>query len=448
MKVVILGAGTVGRSIAESLSNSRHGVTIVDRNPTIARDLNRELDVRAFTGLASQSTTLFQAEVQVADLCLAVTGDDEVNIVAASLAKAMGARRSVARVYAPILRDLSTFDYESHFNIDRMLSLEHLTAMEFARQIRNPGSVMVENFTRGELEFQETTVSEQSPFINKSLKQLDLPKGVRIGSIARKGDTWIAGAGDKLEAADRVTLIGKREEVEEVSAIIQKESAPQLDVVIAGGGETGFHLASILESAHCNVMLMESCEERCQVLSRNLNHTTVIHADATSRAQLEEERVGSADVCVICTGDDENNIMVGVEAKDLGVDTVMCVVTRPDYANVVGNLGINVRVSPRDVMARQVLNFLHTGPVVSRTILTGSSIAVYELEVQEGSAATEHVLAKLPLPEKSLIAAVFHRDYVRVPGADDRLESGDSVVALIENSVVEETLEQFSVNGR
>ncbi len=196
MKVVILGAGTVGRSIAESLSNSRHGVTIVDRNPTIARDLNRELDVRAFTGLASQSTTLFQAEVQVADLCLAVTGDDEVNIVAASLAKAMGARRSVARVYAPILRDLSTFDYESHFNIDRMLSLEHLTAMEFARQIRNPGSVMVENFTRGELEFQETTVSEQSPFINKSLKQLDLPKGVRIGSIARKGDTWIAGAGD------------------------------------------------------------------------------------------------------------------------------------------------------------------------------------------------------------------------------------------------------------
>ena len=260
MKVVILGAGTVGRSIAESLSNSRHGVTIVDRNPTIARDLNRELDVRAFTGLASQSTTLFQAEVQVADLCLAVTGDDEVNIVAASLAKAMGARRSVARVYAPIFRDLSTFDYESHFGIDRMLSLEHLTAMEFAREIRNPGSVMVENFTRGELEFQETMVSEQSPFIHKSLKQLDLPKGVRIGSIARKGDTWIAGAGDKLEAADRVTLIGKREEVEEVSAIIQKESAPQLDVVIAGGGETGFHLASILESAHCNVMLMESCE--------------------------------------------------------------------------------------------------------------------------------------------------------------------------------------------
>jgi len=328
------------------------------------------------------------------------------------------------------------------------MSMEHLTAMEFARQIRNPGSVMVENFTRGELEFLETTVSEQSPYINKSLKQLDLPKGVRIGSIARKGETWIATAGDKLEVADRVTLVGKREEVDEVSQIIQKESTPQLDVVIAGGGETGFHLASILEGSHFNVLLVEESEERCQVLSRNLEQTTVIQADASSRTKLEEERVGGADVFVVCTGDDENNIMVGVEGKDLGVTTVMCVVSRPDYANVVANLGIDVRVSPRDVMARQVLNFLHTGPVVSRTMLTGSSIGVYELEVQEGSPATEHVLAKLPLPDESLIAAVFHRDYVRVPGADDRLHSGDSVVALIENSVVEATLEQFSANGR
>ena len=193
---------------------------------------------------------------------------------------------------------------------------------------------------------------------------------------------------------------------------------------------------------------MEESEERCQVLSRNLEQTTVIQADASSRTKLEEERVGGADVFVVCTGDDENNIMVGVEGKDLGVSTVMCVVSRPDYANVVANLGIDVRVSPRDVMARQVLNFLHTGPVVSRTMLTGSSIGVYELEVQEGSPATEHVLAKLPLPDESLIAAVFHRDYVRVPGADDRLHSGDSVVALIENSVVEATLEQFSANGR
>ncbi len=448
MKVVILGAGTVGQSIAESLSNSRHVVTIVDRDPVLSRKIDEELDVRAITGLASQSMTLFQADVQSADLCLAVTGDDEVNIVAASLAKAMGARRTVARVYAPVFRDLSTFDYESHFNIDRMMSIEHLTAMEFARQIRNPGSVMVENFTRGELEFVETTVSEQSPYINKSLKQLDLPKGVRIGSIARQGETWIAKAGDKLEVADRVTLVGKREEVDEVSQIIQKESTPRRDVVIAGGGETGFHLASILEGAHFNVLLVEESEERCQVLSRNLNQTTVIQADASSRTRLEEERVGTADVFVVCTGDDENNIMVGVEGKDLGVGTVMCVVSRPDYANVVAKLGIDVRVSPRDVMARQVLNFLHTGPVVSRTMLTGSSIGVYELEVQEGSPATEHVLAKLPLPDESLIAAVFHRDYVRVPGADDRLHSGDSVVALIENSVVEATLEQFSVNGR
>lgn len=443
MRIVILGAGTVGTWIADLLCRNRHSVTVVDNNPDHVRRINQELDVRAIVGSASQSSILFQADVLGADICLAVTGDDEVNIVAASLAKAMGARRSIARVFAPVFRDLSTFDYQRHFGVDRLLSLEHLSAMELARHIRNPGSVVLENFARGELEVREVPIVEQTRAIGKPLKELKLPQRVRIGSIQRDGQTWIAGADDTIEMGDRITLIGRREDVEDLRDEIQRDSTPTRAVVIAGGGETGYHLARTLESGRFRVVLMEQDEHRCDFLANHLSRTTVVCADATRRSVLEEERVGTADYFVACTGDDENNIMAGVEARDIGAARVMSIVGRPDYARIVGKLGIDVAVSPRDVMARQILGFLNSGPVVSRTTLPDSRICMLEIEVLDGVPATEHVLANLPLPPKCLIAAVMQEDFVSVPGADDRLRSGSVVLALTDEDAVPQTLSQF-----
>jgi trk system potassium uptake protein TrkA len=183
-------------------------------------------------------------------------------------------------------------------------------------------------------------------------------------------------------------------------------------------------------------------------LANNLKHATVVEADGTRRSVLEEERVAGADAFVACTGDDENNIMAGVEARDIGAQSIMAIVGRPDYANVVGKLGIDLAVSPRDVMAKQVLGYLNAGPVVSRTTLAGSSIGVFEIEVLEGVLATEQVLANLKLPNQCLITAVMREEFVRVPGADDRLKPGDTVVALVENEAVDGMLRLFSPNGR
>ncbi len=444
MRIVVFGAGTVGTWIADLLCQHRHRVTVVDSDPICARRINEELDVRAITGSASQSSVVFQADVIGADLCLAVTGQDEVNMVAASMAKAMGARRTVARVYAPVFRDMSTFDYQRHFKIDRLLSLEHLTATELARGIRNPGAVMVEYFARGALEVQELVVQEKAAALGRPLRDLGLPRGVRIGSISREGKMWIPGAADIIEPSDRVSLIGRREDVDTTKNIFQEKQTPKQGVVIAGGGETGYHLARALAGREFAVLMMETSKKRCEFLAANLRHVTVVEADATRRSILEEERVGSADIFVACTGDDESNIMAGVEARDIGAGTVMAVVGRPDYANVVGKLGIDMAVSPRDVMARQVLGFLNTGQIISRTSLAGGSIGVLELEVGEGSMATQHVLANLQLPDQCLITAVIREDYVRVPGADDRLRAGDIVVALMEDAVVEEVEQAFA----
>ncbi len=447
MRIVVLGAGTVGASISGLLCRHGHSVTIVDPDAAKTQRINETLDVRAINGSASQSSVLFQAGVMGCDLCLAVTGIDEVNLVSASMAKAMGAPRAVARVFAPVFRDLSTFDYQRHFKIDRLLSLEHLSALELARGIRHPGSVVVENLARGELEVQELVITKKATILGKPLKELNLSKNVRVGSISREGRTWIAGADDSLAADDRITLIGSRDEIDEIKDAFQHTQGSKTGVVIAGGGETGFHLARALESQRFSVLLLESDRDRCDYLASHLKNTTVVHSDATRRANLEEERVGSADVFVACTGDDENNIMACVEALDIGAQTIMSIVNRTDYAHVVGKLGITLAVSPREVMAKQVLGFLNSGPVVSRTSLGDGSISVLEIEVLEGAPATEHVLARVDLPGQCLIVALMQEEFARVPGADDRLHPGDTVVALVADSAVEDMLKVFRPNG-
>jgi len=445
MRIVVLGAGTVGTSIANELCADGHSVTVVDNDPAHAKRVNDELDVRVVTGSAAQSSVLFQAEVLGADLCLAVTGCDEVNLIAASMAKAMGARRTVARVYAPVFRDLSTFDYQRHFDIDRLLSMEHLSAMEFAREIRHPGAIAVENFARGELEMQELPVVEETSAVGVPLRDLKLPAGLRIGSISRNGQMRIAGANDCVAVGDRITLLGTRENIDDARAKFQKEPPPKQTVVIAGGGETGYHLARVLEGGRFAVLVMDIDRQRCEFLANHLQYGTVVHADVHRRATLEEERVGSADVFVATLGDDEDNIMACVEARELGARSTMSLVSRPDYANVVGKLGIDHTVSPRKVIAHQVMSFLNTGTVISRTPLAAdATIEILEIEVVSGVAATAAVLADLSLPPQCLIGAVIRENYVMVPGANDRLAPGDTVVALVGASAVDETVRMFS----
>ncbi|MCP4193611.1 MAG: Trk system potassium transporter TrkA [Planctomycetaceae bacterium] len=444
MRIVVLGAGTVGTWIADLLCQHRHSVTIVDNDSENTQRINEELDVRAVTGSASESSVLFQADILGADICLAVTGSDEVNLVSASMAKEMGARRSIARAFGPIFRDRSTFDYERHFKIDRLLSLEHLSAVELARGMRGPGSLAIESLADGKLQMQELTIRDTTSSLGKPLKDLSLPSSVRIGTIYRDGVMWIAGAEDHVQLEDRITLIGQRQDISDVKEKFQRKSDPKLGIVIAGGGETGYHLSRILEDRRYAITLMESDPKRCEFLATNLTHVTVVQADATRRAVLEEERVGSADVFAACTGDDENNIMACVEAKEIGCKRMMAIVQRPDYANVVGKLGINLAVSPRDVMAKQILSFLNKGPVISRSMLPGGNIGVFEIEINEGARATQFDLLSLPLPPSCLILAVMRHEFVRVPGANDRLKTGDLVVALVDDSAAEDMLTLFN----
>jgi len=225
--------------------------------------------------------------------------------------------------------------------------------------------------------------------------------------------------------------------------MFQPKSPKQLDVIIAGGGEVGFHLARALEGEHYRVVLMESDSDRCHYLAQRLPEATVLHADATSRAEMEDARVGMSDVFVATTGRDEDNIICGVEARELGTKRILCVVRRPDYVNVLEKLLIDVAVSPRQVMARQVLGMVSGGPILAAEKSADGNVLIWEVEVKQGAPVTRMPLKELSLSQ-TLIAAIVRDDFVRVPTATDLLKPGDIAVVMVNKSIAPEAIKLFS----
>lgn len=443
MRVLILGGGTVGVSVAEMLCGQQHSVTLIEKDPELASALDDTLEATVLCGSASQSSMLFQA--LPVDLALALTGVDEVNILAACMAKAMGARRVAARVYADVFFDQSTFDYQEQFRIDRMLSVEQLTAMEMVRHINEPGAMLIENFARGELEMQDLFITQESTATDKPLMELQLPPEVRIAAINRQGNVTIATARDRIVPGDRITLLGNRDDVEKVKKLFHTRPFKGQTLVIGGCGETGYHLATILQNRGHRLTILEHNRERCAAITKTLPRSTVICCDTRKRIHLEEQHVGTADMFIACMGEDEDNLLACVEASSIGTPSIMAVVNRPDYTNIIERLGINVSVSSRAVVARQVQALMNTGAVISRNSqLFGRGIDVIELEVLDGAPITQGTLREVPLPSKSLVGAVIRKGSVQVPHANFRFQPGDTVIALAQSDIVSELLKAFN----
>lgn len=243
-----------------------------------------------------------------------------------------------------------------------------------------------------------------------------------------------------------MTLIGRPDNVADIKKMFCHGVAKRQYVVIAGGGETGYHLARALDSERHRVLLLESNPDRCAYLASHLTRATILCADATRKITLEEERVGGCDFFVACTGNDENNIMAGLEAKELGANRIMAIVGRPDYAGIVGRLGIDKAVSERDAMARQILGLLTEGPILSQLKLPGTDILVLEIEVTADAPISKLPLAEIKLPDGVLIAAVLQGEFVSVPGALDCLQAGNTALVLAPEKQLQEVRSAFAVD--
>ncbi len=337
MNIIIVGAGEIGRHLAACLAGEAHRISLIEADRDLAEDLEAALDAKVIHGDGTSVSDLADADVGECELFLAMSASNTVNMMSCSIAKSMGVAKVVSRVHPSLQREEWLFDFRGHFSVDHIFSSERLAAIELAKFVRNPDSLVIEELARGRIELQQVKVGPHSGMVHCSLRDLKTPEGVRVAVISRGERTTVPTADSKIEEGDLITIFGEPRKLRDFAAKLQGkvERAEKMRVVIFGGNEYGFSLAQMLESIDCTVRVFERNPELCASLADRLSNATIINADATVVAELEEEQVGKADFFISTSTDDEDNVMSCLQAHTLGVKSCLTLIHRADYAEAI-----------------------------------------------------------------------------------------------------------------
>ena len=450
MKIVVVGAGEVGSYLCEVLSENGHSVTVIESSESIAAEIDESQNIKVINGNGSSAQVLKQAGVGDCQFFLAMTRDDRTNLIACSLAKALGADTTISRIHDQTYTDNSFVNYQVQFGVDFMLNPEALCAVELAKEIRNPGRVAVENFARGQIEVQRIQVtSSRSRLIGKSLKDIKLDSNVRIGYVQSEDNLEVPSRETIIKEGDWLTLFGTPEALFEIKPKLDPNTqVGSIRVVLFGGDETAIALARLLSNPRFKVRILEKDPKLCVSLAERLPDITVIHGDATSRRLLEEEQIGSSDYFVACTKDDENNIMTCLQVAKLGTHHVQLVINKPDYEDVLNSLkktlGVETVLSPRVVTVNEILRYISTEPYIELATLADETIKIVEVQIPPESKCNGKKIQEIALPRSSVMVALLHKYQAKVPAAEDTLISGDRVVVITKEEYIQELLDLLS----
>ncbi|GAB4310574.1 MAG: Trk system potassium transporter TrkA [Candidatus Sumerlaeia bacterium] len=442
MNIIVIGAGTVGSTIADLLVSQGHNLTVIDTEAARLRELEDRLDLSTLAGSGASPQMLWMAGVNEADLVLAMTNNDEVNLLSAQVGRRLGARRTVARVKKHEYLFLrGSFNLGRELGIDLVISPEQLTAAEIAAILADPDMPAFGHFAQEQVQLRHLTLADDSPFVGKTVKELGLPQGLLLVLIVR-GEEIIIPRGDAtLQAGDKVSFLGLTDAFKK-DGFGEERSAPMRRVWMAGGGEIGFYLATMLERMRLSVKLIDIDRKRCEELSESLNRTEILVGDVTDRRFLEEERIHTADVFVAVTGDEETNIMSSMLAKQLGVPFCITKVDRPDYAKVIEKIGIDRALSPRLIAAEKILRLIKGRGLKALSLLEEGKVEVMELEVMDKAPIIQRPLSELFLPRECLVAMIVRQGKVKVPRGQDQIHPGDSLIVIARTDAVDK-LDEF-----
>ncbi|MCD6385832.1 Trk system potassium transporter TrkA [Candidatus Sumerlaeota bacterium] len=444
MNIVVIGAGTVGSSIAELLVRSGHNLTLIDTNRQRLLEISEMYDLQTIVGSGCSYEILQSAGVDRAQLVLAMTDNDEVNLLSAQIARFLGAGKTVARVRKREYLEPIKFNVRSMLGIDLIISPEVLTAVEIARFLANPDSLTLAHFAQDKVQLRQLSIAEDSPFAGKLVKDLRLPRGLLLVLISRDNEVIIPHGDSQLKPGDRVSFIGESSVFRKACSLFGVCDVGIKSICVAGGGEIGMYLAEILDRQDYVVKLIDLNPERCEFLSEHLNKTQVVYGDVTNRYFLEEERIHNSDVFIAVTGDDETNVMSSLLAKEIGVKQCITKVDRPDYAEVIERVGIDLALSPRLITAEKILTLLARGRIKSLSLLEEGKVEVIEYEVAPETPITGESLSRLQLPRQALVGMIVREGDVRVPQGQDRIYPGDTVIMIARAEVVEKVEQFFS----
>ena len=429
MRIIIVGGGEVGYALARELSRD-NSLSIVDLEADVAQRF-KALDVAFLTGSGTSADVLGQAGVGEADLLIACTGLDEVNMVACAIASRLGTPRTICFVSREEFagRDASSDAVREHFGIERIIWPEAQLAEEIERIIAAPGAIDAEVFAEGRIRLLEFRLDVSSPLTAAPLSALHLPKSALIVAVKRRDAIEIPRGDTRLSPGDKIFVMGTPAALEEVVPQIHRgaQSTRRQTVTIIGGGDVGFRLAQRLDALpHITLRIIESDPDRGAMLAATLRRALVLNGDGTDLELLESEEIGRSDVLVSVIDNDERNLFASLLGRQLGVRRVITRVSRPRNLHLFERVGIDVALSARGAAVNALVHQIQGGRAHLLAVLEEGQATIIEIEVPAGFRS--RALMEMKPPPKSIVGAILRNGDIVVPRGPDRVHAGDRLI--------------------
>jgi trk system potassium uptake protein TrkA len=434
MRILILGAGDVGFHLAQQLAGENHDVVVIEQDRDRARAIQDSMDALVIEGNGASLTTLERAGIAKTDLLLAVTSQDEINIMACLSASQYQVPKRIARVSKPDYYDHTGILPPERLGVDLMINPERECALETYQLLHSAAATEFAQFEGGLVQLIGVRVKPDAPVAGKRLLEIGRQASrVRalVVAIARDGETIIPSGGTRIEAGDQVFILGEPDALPKVLPLAGYERFDLRRVIIAGGSREGWFLAQMLEKHRIECTIIEADRTRATALAEQLQRSLVFHGDATDLDLLEMEAIGEADGFVAYTGSDETNLLSCLLAKSLGARKVISLIDRFDYVPLVARVGVDAAVSPRLAAVNAILSHVRRGSVLAVATLKGTRAQGIEFDVSSRFPYLATPLAEVRFPPGSLIGAIIRNENVIIPGGTDVIQSGDRVIVFV-----------------
>lgn len=430
MRIIIAGMGDVGYQLAKQLSKDEHDIIAIDQNRSVLSDSDQLADILTINGSSTSIEILKQANIEKADLLLAVTSFEEVNITTAILGKKLGAKRTIARISNEEYMDKQLMHHFSELGIDFMIYPEELAALETVNLINRSAATDVLEFENGKLTVIGIRLDKNAPIIHKKLSEVAMEyksTDFRVVAIHRNFKTIIPSGRDKFLPNDQVFVISKPEGHETILKLAGKENIKFDNIMILGGGKIGRRVATLLSDS-MNVKLIDSDPEKAFELADKLPNTLIIQGDGRNIDLLAQEGIIDVDAYVAVTEDAETNIISCLLAKHLGVKKTITLVDKVDYIPLTQTIGLDSLINKKLITANNIVRFIRKGELVSYSTLEGIDAVILEYIARPGSKITEDSLANLDLSKSAIVGGYIRNDEGFIGIGDTKINAGDKVV--------------------
>lgn len=435
MHIIIIGGGKLGATLVDCLIKEGHDIALIDTNYKLIENIVGKYDVLGICGNGANVETLKEAGVARANVLIAATASDEVNILCALVGKKLGAHHTVARVRAPEYADQLVF-MRNELGISMMINPERETANEIARLLRSMRAIKIDSFARGRADLVELRITEDSPFANMKLFELygRFKFKLLICAIQRGEDIYIPDGNFKLEIGDKIHVTASHNDMEALFKLLGYEKQRVRNVMIIGGGTIAVYLARELIDSGMHVKIIELSERRCEELSEKLPNVSVVCGNGNDDALLDEEGMDKCDACVALTGIDEENIIISLAASMRKIPNVVLKVNNASLLRVVNSETMDNAVSPKNITSNSVVRYVRSKQsndsksVQTLYKLVDNKVEAVEFIVPEGSGCVGIPLKKLKLKRGLLVACIVRGNQAIIPCGDDVIKPNDNMI--------------------